>query len=541
MKLLCHPNNIKEAMRRLRNNSGRNTKGVDNYKFRDLNKLPFNTLRNIIYKRIKVKPQVEGRKVQIPKKEKGKYRTLGITNIIDRVIQQMILNILEPCIEPFMSINSFGFRKGKSVHHAIATASNCYETGWTRTYQIDIEKCFDNIPLEIALSRLESDFNIKDQNFLNTIRWAMTVDYNGEKYNGIGLAQGNILSPILTNITLDRIDKEIDKLYYELPINTKKNFSRDLKTKPKMKDTRVKIVRYADDITIFATSEIGIKLAKDIINRELEEIGLKINQNKSFEFDGKDEVLELLGYNLRYSNKSTTKNAVVRQVNVEKYIKPLRNLLKDGMRNNNELSLKKFWSRLHGYMNFMRASSNINPYMEKLYELLYREVKTTVIDGKVYFAFGKGEEKIYINFYDDVWGKIKTPIKTLLMENQNWKPVITEINKSEWFSIELGKFRRTTLQSISWISLYRQQKGKDPIIKDKSLMQMGETEIHHRKPISKGGSDEYKNLVLLSKESHKLIHCKQENLLEEIINIREKYECKISSKNLEKFRKLAQD
>ena len=248
--------NLQAAIKRVEANKG--AAGVDGVTTRQL--------REYVQKHwpeIKLKLQ-EGtykpspvRKVEIPKPEGG-LRVLGIPTVIDRFIQQAILQVLTPLFDPGFSPHSYGFRPGKRGHDAVQQARKYIEEGYCIVVDIDLEKFFDRINHDILMSRVAR--KVKDKKLLKLIRSYLN---SGIMVEGIrvrteeGTPQGGPLSPLLANILLDDLDKELER-------------------------RRLRFCRYADDCNIYVKTKRAGERVKQSITRYLEKkLRLKVNEVKS--------------------------------------------------------------------------------------------------------------------------------------------------------------------------------------------------------------------------------------------------------------------
>jgi group II intron reverse transcriptase/maturase len=158
------------------------------------------------------------KQVLIPKPDGGS-RTLGIPTVVDRFIQQALLQVLTPMYDPGFSDHSFGFRPGRNAHQAVRQAKAYIAQGYEWVVDIDLEKCFDRINHDILMGRLAR--RISDKRILRLIRRYLQagVMVNGvvqERYEGT--PQGGPLSPLLSNILLDELDQELQRRGTILPI-----------------------------------------------------------------------------------------------------------------------------------------------------------------------------------------------------------------------------------------------------------------------------------------------------------------------------------
>ncbi|MGK5093101.1 group II intron reverse transcriptase/maturase [Deltaproteobacteria bacterium TL4] len=197
-------------------------------------------------------------RVEIPKDSGAGKRKLGIPCVMERVIMQAIAGVLTSIFEPLFSESSFGFRPGRSVHDAARQAQSYYRAGYTYQINLDLEKFFDTVNHDVLMNRVSRQ--VKDKGLLRLIGTFLRA---GVMVNGrlnatkIGVPQGSPVSPILSNILLDELDKELEKRGH-------------------------KFVRYADDVVIYVKSERAARRVMLSISRFLvETLKVKVNTQKS--------------------------------------------------------------------------------------------------------------------------------------------------------------------------------------------------------------------------------------------------------------------
>ena len=198
------------------------------------------------------------RRVDIPKPGSKDKRKLGIPTTVDRFIQQALLQILQPKWDGFFSDNSFGFRPNRSAHQAVLKAQRYIEEGYNIVVDIDLSKFFDRICHDRLMSKLRD--SIPDKRILHLIRCFLSAGILDKGLVAIpteGSIQGGPLSPILSNIVLDELDKELEKRGH-------------------------KFVRYADDCNIYVKSIRSGGRVKSSITKYLEhKLKLVVNEDKS--------------------------------------------------------------------------------------------------------------------------------------------------------------------------------------------------------------------------------------------------------------------
>ena len=248
--------NLMKAYRRVLSNGG--APGVDGVTVQDL--MPFcrehwTRIREDLLNGHYIPKPV--RKVEIPKPGGGK-RMLGIPTVLDRLIQQALLQVLGPRFEPTFSDSSFGFRPGRSTHQAVQRAREHIEAGGRWVVDMDLEKFFDRVNHDVLMARLAR--SVEDKRVLLLIRRYLQA---GIMEGGVvsprseGTPQGGPLSPLLSNILLDELDKELEQRGH-------------------------RFVRYADDCNVYVRSRVAGERVLASVERFLSErLRLRVNRAKS--------------------------------------------------------------------------------------------------------------------------------------------------------------------------------------------------------------------------------------------------------------------
>ena len=223
------------------------------------------------------------RKVDIPKPN-GDTRTLGVPTVVDRLIQQAIAQRLSPLVEPHFSHSSYGFRPNRNAWQAVQQAQQYIRSGKRWVVDMDLEKFFDRVDHDILMSKLAN--LIEDKRPLKLIRRFLEADMmdNGQRVTrDRGMPQGGPLSPLLSNILLDSLDKELERRGHSF-------------------------CRYADDCNIYVSSQkAGESLLTDITEFLSKELKLQVNADKSAV--AKPWERKFLGYSFTRHKESRVKIA----------------------------------------------------------------------------------------------------------------------------------------------------------------------------------------------------------------------------------------
>jgi group II intron reverse transcriptase/maturase len=236
------------------------------------------------------------RRVWIPKDAKGKkLRPLGIPAVRDRIAQEVVRRLLEPIFEPLFHDCSFGFRPKRSCHQAIERVLSFHQQGDRATLDADIAGFFDNIPHKLIVDAVAEE--IADGNILNLVKKflaAGVMDNGVFKPTTIGTPQGGVVSPILANIVLNKLDWRLDEAGY-------------------------RFVRYADDFVVVCKDRMQAEAALMMVAKVMTELGLKLSPEKT-KIASYGKGYEFLGF--RLSSKSRT----MRPKSLEKFKTKIREI-----------------------------------------------------------------------------------------------------------------------------------------------------------------------------------------------------------------------
>jgi group II intron reverse transcriptase/maturase len=255
MEKVCERRNLQAALKRVKKNKG--SPGIDGMtvdELPDYLRAHWERLRGELLSGT-YRPQAVKRQ-QIPKSGGG-VRELGIPTVLDRFIQQALLQVLQPRFDPSFSQHSHGFRPGRRAHDAIVEAQRYIQEGRRWVVDVDLEKFFDRVNHDVLMGRLEK--RLDDRRVLRLIRRYLDA---GILANGIvverheGTPQGGPLSPLLANVLLDDVDKELERRGHAF-------------------------VRYADDCNVYVRSKRAGERVMGLLQQLFAELRLQINESKS--------------------------------------------------------------------------------------------------------------------------------------------------------------------------------------------------------------------------------------------------------------------
>ena len=340
-------NNIEEAYKRVYQNKGANgVDGVTVYELRNYLDEHFEEIKEKIKTR-KYKPSPV-RRVYIPK-DNGDKRGLGIPTVIDRVIQQAIVQVLTPIYEEQFSETSYGFRPKRSCEIAIIKALEYFNDGYDWIVDIDLEKFFDNVCHDKLISLILK--TVKDGDLVSLIRKYLVA---GVMENGVvqetkkGTPQGGNLSPLLSNIMLNELDKELER-------------------------RGLRFVRYADDCLIMVRSEKAANRVMNSIIKYIEKkLGLKVNATKSKVARPKD--IKYLGFGFYQRPGQTNWRPKPHLKSVQKFKRKLKSITKRSYSIPLKVRVKRLNEVIRGWINYFRFA-DMKGIMSKMTGHLNRRIR----------------------------------------------------------------------------------------------------------------------------------------------------------------------
>lgn len=544
-QLVIEERNILCSIKLISSNKGSKTPGPDGMTITDILKTDIeNVIRQIKY-RLYGRIRGKARQVMIPK-ENGKFRPLGITNLYDRIVQQCVKNILEPILEAHFNPESFGFRKNRNAQEClsfIATSIQFNDEG--HIYDCDLKNYFDTVQIDKVLDKLRKNHNIHDLAFLKCIKRLMWIDLvqPKETYNGTGLRQGTILGPLLANVMFHDFELRLNEIngfrrengreIIQNPNifkNHGKNYKRGREFYFNWLGNRrvVKIVRYADDFILISKGKYDIYDAIILFEDWCKENELEVNQEKTKLIAlTKDTSLEFLGYRLKKTGTNRRGSYLISPKNQAKIWKETKKRLEWSLRNN---LTEYFIIYIRGIFQYYNICTNLTWLISKIHLLLIKHMTRRrnrfplqMIRGKPTYFMVNG---VKLDLWDIRKHSVRNTNDYMYEVNNLWYPNSDKYKSLEWvkhfFENRMNIDKNTA--NIVYIPSLINSRKKEPLFGAEYLTIPPEKiVIHHKVPINKGGKNEYSNLILLTKTSHKLVH-KNNLTLKDVpsyINLRE--------------------
>lgn len=551
MNLITSDQNILLAYRNIKKNTGSNTSGTDNRTIKDIEKLSQDQYIYYVKKKFQNYIPKLVRRIEIPKPN-GKLRPLGIPTIWDRIIQQCILQILEPICEAKFHERSNGFRPNRSVEHALA---QCYRMMQQQqlhyVIDIDIKSFFDNVNHNKLLKQIWT-FGIRDKKLLKIIKTILKTPIQMPDGTIIesdkGTPQGGILSPLLSNIVLNELDWWISSQWENFPIKNKYSCgindkgvlikSNQYRALRRSHLKEMYMVRYADDFKIFCKNYNDAK--KIFIATKLwlkDRLKLDISLEKSKITNLRNNYSEFLGFKMKVIPKQN--NYVVKSSMSNKSKKRVINELKHIIIKLEKVKHKKdeykyvnlYNSTVWGIHNYYQYATDINEDCNNISYIVNNILKIRL--GKRLSKYGKIENGYIKRRYGKsaqiryIYNRVLCPIGYIKTKHPMYKnKLINKYTKEGRVLMHKELEMNTTImhklanninefESIEYmdnrISKYTSQYGKCAVLK--IVLEYDDIHCHHKVPKYLGGTDKYDNLIILHKDIHKLIHAKDKNAI----------------------------
>jgi RNA-directed DNA polymerase len=341
------------------------------------------------------------RRVEIPKPDGG-IRLLGIPTVLDRFLQQAMAQVLTPLFEPNFSAHSYGFRPGRSAHDAVKQAQEYVQAGYEWVVDIDLEKFFDRVNHDMLMARVARV--VKDKRVLKLIRAYLN---SGVMVNGVvmdteeGTPQGGPLSPLLSNIMLDDLDKELEKRGH-------------------------KFVRYADDCNIYVKTQRAGERVMGSVKAYLEKkLKLKVNPKKS-KVDRASRV-KILGFSFYKRNGEV----LIRIANRSKqrFEEKLRRLTKRTRSGKLEDIIQEINQYMMGWIGYYRQANTPSVFEEldrwirrRLRQMVWKRWKRGTTRYRELVKLGVPRERAGLGAVGkSSWRMSKSPVINEALSNAYWR------------------------------------------------------------------------------------------------------------------------
>ena len=563
ISIITAEENIRLAYRNLKKNAGSRTPGTDGKTIADLAKMSEPELIGFVQQKFNWYQPQSVRRKEIPKGN-GKTRPLGIPTIMDRLIQQCVLQVMEPICEAKFCETSNGFRPNRGVENALAQAEkHMQKSNLHIVIDIDIKGFFDNVNHGKLVRQIWA-MGIHDKKLLSIISAMLKAEVAGIGFPEKGTPQGGILSPLLSNIVLNELDWWITSQWVGMPTRHEysgkihENGTKDQSKKYReLRKTNLKecyIVRYADDFKIFCRKHSdAVKLFEATRAWLKERLGLDISPEKSKVINMEQRYSEFLGFKMKVYRKG--KKYVVCSHMSDKAIAHAKEKISTAIKaiqtpadsQSQYIAIQQYNSVVAGLHRLAtRVSEDFPNLAQGLKKQMSNRLRGLTRNGKLERGFikeryGKSKQLRFLNGHPLIpIGYVQT------RDAQHKKKTVNrytpegraEIHKNLGVNTDtmIWLMRTPVLdKSIEFadnrISLFAAQYGRCAIT-GAELMPY-DIRCHHKVPLENGGTDKYSNLVLVTEAVHLLIHATLEETIQKYLK-----QLQLNKKQLEKLNKL---
>lgn len=560
ISIITMPENIRMAYRNLKKNPGSHTPGTDKKTIDDIEKLTDEQLVNKIQEKFRWYRPQSVRRVEIPKGN-GKTRPLGIPTIMDRLVQQCVLQVLEPICEAKFHEHSYGFRPNRSTGNAIAQAyKNMQMSHLHYVVDIDIKGFFDNVNHGKLLKQLWT-LGIRDKKLISIISTMLKAEVAGIGFPEKGTPQGGIISPLLSNVVLNELDWWLASQWEEIPTKYPFNDRRNTNGSPargnKFASLRrsglkeITCVRYADDFKIFTSNyQSAVKLFHATKGWLKDRLGLDISPEKSKVVNLKEKYSEFLGFKMKVIPRGKRKNKAnkgepryvvqshVREKSIEKIREELKKLIYAIEYPPNKAHCiyaevsryNSFVLGVHDYYSMAtRASEDFRPIafsvQKSLKARMRQRIKTAKevrknkipvhITNVIREKYGKSDQMRYVNdlaLAPIGYVRHSHPMQKVYGANsytEKGRELVHKKLEGVNMAVLHGLMRNPVEgESIEFndnrLSLYSAQKGKCAVTGNQ--METEEVVCIRKIPKEQGGTDKYSNLLLVCRKVQELLY-----------------------------------
>lgn len=561
VEVITSEENIKLAYRNIKKNTGSYTAGVDNKTIKDLAKWQDDRLIEYVRKKFQWYIPQAVRRVEIPKSsDPTKKRPLGIPTIMDRLIQQCILQVLEPICESKFHNKSNGFRPNRSCETAITQAEKNMQLSKLHfVVDIDIKGFFDNVNHGKLLKQMWT-MGIHDKKLISIISAMLKAEVAEIGFPEKGTPQGGIISPLLSNIVLNELDWWISSQWETIPTHYEYKISVDKRGVASsggrlwaLKHSNLKecrFVRYADDFKIFCrTRQDAEKLFIATKKWLKERLGLDISPEKSKIVNLREHYSEFLGFKLKVREKGKYPNGEKRYV-IHSHIsdKAMKNIhtktkyyihkmQKPDDRKNAYEVVQNYNAFVMGVHNYYCIATNVSQDFAKIAFPISKSLKARlkenisnkgICSSLIKKRYGKSKQLIYVYGFALIpmgYVKHRAPLDKKKSVNKYTAEGRAEIHKKleminmdTLYQIMQNPVKQRSIEyNDNRLSLYCAQQGKCAVAKQ--ILKIGKMHCHHKIPIKNGGKDNYGNLIFLTEEVHILLHATDTAVIEHYMSI----------------------
>ncbi len=534
VELIRLPENIRLAYRNIKANNGSQTAGTDGRTIKDLERLSDEKLVAQVQRKLDWYEPQSVRRTEIPKSsDPTKKRPLGIPTILDRLIQQCVLQVLEPICEAKFHEHSYGFRPNRSQEHALSAVNkNIQCSHFYYVVDIDIKGFFDNVNHGKLLKQMWT-LGIRDKKLLSIISAMLKAEVAGIGFAEKGTPQGGIISPLLSNIVLNELDWWIASQWEEVQtreyraMKTNPNGSKNHGNQYRMlrNSTRLKevtCVRYADDFKLFAKNYQDAKRLYYAVEGWLKaRLGLDISPEKSKIVNLRKSYSEFLGFRIKAVkrvNGHKTKYVVrshIKNKSLEKISEDVKRLIHKiefpgpGKRSEHA-AVTRYNSYVLGVHNYYSMATMVSRDLRKLAFSVQKSLKSRLrervktakevkkrklsyeIPDYIKVRYGSSQQLRFVNGYALApigYVKHDFPRMKKRIINSYTPEGRAEIHKALGHEIDKNIMHylmrnpvsnRSTRYNDNRISLFCAQFGKCAVTGEK--LQIGNIHCHHKRP-----------------------------------------------------------
>ena len=569
ISIITTEENIRLAYRNLKKNAGSRTPGTDGKNIEYLAKMSETELIRLVQQKFQWYQPQSVRRKEIPKGN-GKTRPLGIPTIMDRLIQQCILQVMEPICEAKFCDTSNGFRPNRGVENALAQAEkHIQKSNLHIVIDIDIKSFFDNVNHGKLLRQIWA-MGIHDKKLLCILSTMLKAEVAGIGFPEKGTPQGGIISPLLSNIVLNELDWWITSQWVGMPTrheysgrihaNGTKDQSKKYRELRKTKLKECYIVRYADDFKIFCRKHSdAVKLFEATKAWLKDRLGLDISPEKSKIVNLKHDYSDFLGFRIKVHKGKDNKYVVVSHIApkaLDKIKESAKEKVKAIQHSSDEIEeykvINDYNSFVMGVHNYYCMATSASPDIQqlafeikiaiknRLQERVQRRKNQSIPEYAKRYAKSKEIRFIGKNILLPI-GYIQhhPPIHKKKSVNKYTVSGRAEIHKN-LESVDMSllhilmrnpNMNATVEYNDNRISLYVAQQGKCAVTKEP--LSLEDIHCHHKTPKSLGGGDDYANLIILDERIHRLVHATQKDTISAILQT-----VQLDKRQLDKLNKL---